>query len=219
MKNSIFCFFVLIFSLHFNSLIAQDALLGLKKISCDSLYSEILRGEIDYLVANPMGISRTSIDSTRWTIIGGERVFYRVSTVSTEKIKNILNSIDNEADWCSYLNYAHAFDYLLQKGLDLNYDYYTSIKYDEETSSYFDNFKTEKYAEKYSSLNTYFLLHEHYKKTKSNMDFLSFNNVLIHNLIMVSTIKNPNLVFNMLMNNAPLDKASYLKKRNLRSRN
>lgn len=197
-------FFVAILFFNTLDLFSQSSDIQNTFIFCDSTIINSLKGEIDFLIENPIGIKNSVIDSSTSVIIAGKRVYSRKSTSNPDGIKKLLYRLKLGEELCAYITYAHAIDYLITQGFDMSYDYTASVVFDKKTSSYIDIRKTKEYYSKSSYLFIYKLLYEEYKRIDNQEGFLLENEFLLQNLINLSSITRPKLIYKILKNDLPM---------------
>jgi hypothetical protein len=161
MKSFIFTINVILLSLSIN--IKAQVNGTLDQSTVDSTLLTNLRQNIDLYLSDIDDITNTYIDSSRYSIIRGRKLYHRISlskAIRPDSLVNLFRHIDREQ---KYKVYAYIFDYLFQNGLDFEYDYYTHFLYDSTNNYYLDRSRTTEYINKKKVLYYFFNIYKNYK--------------------------------------------------------
>lgn len=163
-----------------------------QNIENDSIIIGNLKLLINEFINDVDDVSKTYIDSSQYTLIAGIKAYHKKSLSKSVKPDSLVKLFQSQNKLNKFKIYAYLFDYLFEKGLDLNYDYYNRFVYDTKNSFYIDRFKSSEYYQKRRILYYFFDLYKNYKIcTISNRDDRQLQASLIENIINYGNFKYP----------------------------
>ena len=164
-------------------------------------------------MSDVVDISNTYIDSSKYTIIKGRKVYHKISLSKGIRPDSLVNLFKHLVRDQKYKVYGYIFDYLFLNGLDFNYDYYTQFLFIEESASYLDRFQSKEYFENKRLLYYFFDIYKNYRVfIASDISFDSDGINFINNLIKFGDFKYPISCKNVLMNKGVLTRSSFERK-------
>jgi hypothetical protein len=171
--------------------------------SIDSNIVFKLQIHLDSILSDPADILK--VDSARWTLIDNKKCYSKIIVKNSISVDSLIEITESPIEFeFKIKNYSYVFDYLIAKGLDFNYDYYTLFEYriQDNVYVYVNRLKSKEYHDKKRLLNIYFKI---YKKYKRLYNLRQPSNDIIGSLIKFGQYNYPLLTYKILKLSPPLD--------------
>ncbi len=182
--------------------------------TCDSLLADRIKMEMELILRD--SITKTVVDSSDYRIIAGIKAYSEKvisNSISVDSLCNIIEANDKE---CALKNYAYAFDFLLEKSLAFNYDYYNQFVLSPTGDYYINRFRTKDYQINKRKLDTFFRIYHRYKTflSMNYTDINSTNNFYgkpdsINEIIKFGLFKFPSITKKIMLLSPPMDQDKY----------